>query len=141
MTDPYVPMERFVQVVRSITLVNNTAKTEDVTVPSGERWLLLNVKMCNGDDVNRDVACDIYKESLKTNLLRRLFLYAAVPSTKDRLWPSWPSGGTSGSALFLPHLIVLDVGNTISCTWETGGASTGAVDADGLVICYLKVEI
>jgi len=121
--------------------VNNTAKTQDITVPQGERWVLLGVKMANGDDVTRDVSCMVYKEAAKTNLLKSLFYYAAVGAGSIRLWPSWPSGGTSGAFIYQTHLIVLDPGNTLSCIWATGGASTGAVDADGLVVEYLKVEI
>jgi len=141
MVDPYVPMERLKQEVTSITLVNNTKKTEDVTVPQGERWLLLNVKMANNDDVTRDIRCTIYKEAAKTNMIRHLMFYAAVPTNAYRQWPSWPSGGTSGSATFQNALVILDSGNTLDCIWEAGGASAGAVDADGLVVEYLKVEI
>ncbi|MFH1327294.1 MAG: hypothetical protein ABIH76_00340 [Candidatus Bathyarchaeota archaeon] len=140
MVDPHVPMERLKQEVTSVTLVNNTAKTEDVTVPQGERWLLLGAKLANPDDVARVVGIDIYKEAAKTNLLRQLFQFSANAST-SRQWPSWPSGSTSGSCTFQFALVILDAGNTLKCFWEAGGASAGGVDADGLVIEYLKVEI
>ena len=134
------PGGRLVQVVRSITLVNNTQKIEDVTVPSGERWLLLGVKMANMDDVDRVVSVEIYKEAAKTNLLRSL-MYFTCATLKIRQFPSWPSGGISGSSTFQYAPVVLEAGNTLSCIWEAGGASAGVVDVDGLVVEYLKVEI
>ena len=140
MTDPHVPMERLKQDVTSITLVNNTAKTEDVTVPQGERWSLLSVKMANADDVDRVVQCDVYKEVAKTNLIKRLLYETCTANDKHRQWPCHTTA-TSGNTMGDYAPVILDAGNTLEFTWAAGGASAGAVDADGLVVEYLKVEI
>jgi len=136
-------MERLKQEVTSVTLVNNVTKTIDTVVPQGERWFLLNVKATNPDDVVRDLTIALYKEAAKTNKLRLLLLQAALAANaaKEAEWPSKLVSTNDSSCLGSYAPIVLDAGNTISVIWTTGGASTGATDADGLVVEYLKVEI
>lgn len=123
------------QEVTSITLVNNTAKTEEVLVPTGKIWLLMFIKMTNSDDVQRTLSCNLWLETAKTNLLARMF-YVATGAAGSTYWP----GGETDIEGEVGTLILVG-GNKLECTWAAGGASTGAVDADGLVMCYLEIDV
>jgi len=134
-----VPLARLVQAVTSITLVNNTSKTEDVTVPAGKRWRLLGIKITNPDDVQRAISITKYKEAAKTNIIRTLVSYATLGAGGEANWPNSRTALINTNELF--HEEILDAGNIISVTWVTGGASTGGTDADGLVVEYLEVDV
>lgn len=125
------------QQVTSVTLVNNTAKTIDTTVPAGKRWLLLGIKMNNSDSVARDVSMRIYKQAAKTNLVHELGIFSAVAAGATRVWPNVVTGVHFSQAWFP---IILEAGNTIQTQWATGGASAGGTDADGLVVEELEID-
>jgi len=131
---------KLVQAVTSIVLVNATAKTQDTTVGTGKRWLLLGIKAVNGDDVTRNITMSIYKEAAKTNLLRNLYYEAAIGANGGvAQWPNCQIQITNYLHNWAP--ILLEAGNTISVVWASGGASTGSTDADGLVVEYLEVDV
>lgn len=127
------------QEVTSITLVNNVAFTEDVTVPAGKQWLLTNIKIINPDDVTRNISITIYKEAAKTNVLFLLLSAVAFTATSLRNLPSAIPAALSPSHNLIPP-IELVAGNVINILWAAGGASTGATDADALVICYKEID-
>ena len=141
MTDPSVPMERLKQEVTSVTLVNNTQKTVDVTVPQGERWLLLWWNVTNPDDVVRNMTVSLYKELAKTNVLAKLLYKANVAAASVERFGMPHYKPTVAAENLTDYPILLAAGNTISFVWSAGGASAGGTDADGLIYCYLKVEI
>lgn len=122
--------------VTSITLVNNTAKEELVTVGAGLIWILLGIKAHNIDDVNRVVSIEIYNEAAKTSLLEVLDSETVTATTGRLQWPNSTINVTIESNLF--HPVILTAGQTIRVNWATGGASAGGVDADGLVVQYLE---
>ena len=130
------PAGQVKQSITSITLVNNTTKTVDTTVPAGEKWIIQSIKAVNSDDVARDVYVLIYKEVAKTNEVRRLIKKAATVTGERVVYPS-NSANTNIQYAWAPQVLV--AGNTISTTWVAGGASGGATDADGLVIDYLRI--
>jgi len=134
------PGGKLKQEVTSVVLVNTTIKIVDVTVPAGKMWMLLKIKVANGDDVNRDIYIHIYKEAGKTNLLDMLIdTRQAAAGGGYVVWPNNYAGvaWTEGHGSERPILVA---GNTIQITWSDPGASTGATDADGLVICYLEID-
>lgn len=122
----------------SITLANNTAKTEDITVPSRKRWLVLNIKVKNPDDVTRTTSIKIYKESSKTNLVCILESIDLGAGTILN-WPNARAGSKDLVTRWFP--LILEEGNTISVNWAAGGTSTGGTASDGLVITYLEVGV
>jgi len=125
--------------VTSITLVNATAKTQDVTVPAAKRWLLLTCKMVNMDDVTRNLTMNLYKEAAKTNLIGTLAYKAAADAGGGSLYfPNFSGAVTDLSGWDSPR--ILGGSETLSFIWASGGASTGSVDADGLVITYLEMD-
>lgn len=128
---------KLVQPITSVTLVNNTEKIIDKTVPSHKRWLLLSVKMVNCDNVARTLSIQKWKEAAITNHIKTLTTAATAaaarlqyPNSSNNLWDYSP----------LPQLEILSAGNTLRFIWGAGGVSAGATDADGLVIEYLEVE-
>lgn len=126
------------QDVTSITLVNNTEFIIDKTVPTDMRWILLGIKITNYDDVARTVSVIKFKEAAKTNEIK-VYFSASVAAFGRQQWPNSSTGNPDYSPL--PMLEILGPGNTIQIRWAAGGASSGSVDADGLVIEYLEVPI
>lgn len=124
--------------VTSVTLVNNTAKTIDTVVPASEKWQLLNIKVVNCDDVARNVTVIHYKEAAKTNLVKVFGYIAALGAAGVFNMPS-STTAISDKLTFWTAPQILHAGETISVIWAAGGASTGATDADGLVIEYLRL--
>lgn len=121
--------------ITSLTLVNNVAKTIDITVPTNKKWLLLGIKAANPDNVDRAINTQVFKEAAKTNLLSRL-LSNSTATLVVIYWPSAVSVQTSARAW---HPRILEAGNVISTIWAAGGASAGGTDADGLIIEYLEL--
>lgn len=137
---------KLVQDVTSITLANNTAKTEDNTVPANKRWLLLNIRITNPDDVTRTVTVYKYKEAAKTNIIKQwegvdIATTGAINLPKNQMLADANKGSNRAHAEFPKQGDVCDAGNTISVTWAAGGASSGGTDADGLVLEYLEVDM
>jgi hypothetical protein len=132
------PGGNFQQAVTSITLVNNTAKTEDVTVPAGKRWVLQSIKVTNPDNVTRTIQGVLYKEAGKTNHIAQILKVTNLAASGRHQAPH----DSPAQALDTFHDVrgrILAAGNTISIIWATGGASAGGTDADGLVIEYLEL--
>lgn len=127
------------QEVTSITLVNNAAHTEDISVPSGKRWKLISIKMINCDNVARDLSIVVYKEAAKSNLLFQLVAATSVNANYPLHWPCFITGLVD--AIYWYFDCILTGANKISCIWAAGGASSGATDTDGLVITYLELPV
>ena len=127
------------QEVTSLTLANNTAKTNDIVVPTGKIWILLGIKITNPDDVGRNIVIRLYKEAAKTNLLRTFQTATAMSASGEY---QWPSGTISVISHCRPNIPceLLSAGNTLSIIWDTGGASAGGTDADGQVLDYLEID-
>lgn len=102
-----------------VAVVNNVSKTDDITVPATERWLLWAGLITNGDDVARGCGVKILDG---TNTIYQLFnesLGAGVTGV-------FPKTGTDsaklqGSASPIP----LGPGFIIRFSWAAGGASAG----------------
>ena len=136
------PAGKHEQEVTSVTLVDNTAKTNDITVPTGKRWLLQRIKVTNCDDVTRDITITLYKEAAKINVLCKLAFKAdvAANAAEEMMWPSFRVD-TMNFWYEAARPLILSAGNTIEVVWATGGASTGATDADGQVVDYLEIDV
>lgn len=129
-----------VQLVTSVEVVNNTAKTIDVTVPANQEWMIQHIKIVNPDDVSRVTTIIAYIEAAKTNILAELM--SLTMTTLQTIY--WAHNELTTSATKLIEMtsqmpLTLIAGNTISFVWASGGASTGATDADGLVVAYRRI--
>lgn len=120
----------------SVALVNNTAKTIDVTVPAGKKWVLLAIKMMNPDDVARVLDINKWKEAAKTTEIARLE-NISLGAGGIIHWPNTDATSVIRTTASNPAEI-MSAGNTLEFQWASGGASTGATDADGIVIEYLE---
>lgn len=123
--------------VESITLVNNTAKTDDSTVPDGYYWILQSITAKNPDSVQRTITIKIYTTAAKTQMVAMLCA-AATPAGS---WVTVPNQVTAVATLLNFHDLVLPPGYTIETVWATGGASAGGTAADGLVTFVRALEI
>ena len=128
------------QEVTSLTLVNNTAKTVDITVPADKRWKFNMLKVVNVDNVNRAVTFTLYKEVGKTNIIQILWT-KTVTAGAALVWPLAATPAADNTMPFpMTDGLIMNAGNTISIVFATGGASAGATDADGIVADYLEID-
>jgi len=107
----------------SVTLVNNTAKVLELTVPKGKIWRLYGVTMHNGDDVSRNMSCSIIDEN------GNLLFYIGSTSTAA------PAGAyrnllryvdtSSASDVGSPFPLPVKGGNKVKLAWAAGGTSSG----------------
>lgn len=125
------------QAVTSVTLVNTTAKTIDIEVPAGKRWILLCIRAVNGDDVTRQITVKKYKEAAKTNLIASL-VDSSVPTLNPTHFPNSVTGVFKRREVAASPAEMLVAGNTVEVFWSDPGASAGSTDADGLVSEYLE---
>lgn len=122
----------------SITLVNNTQKTQDFSVATDCIYELIAIKATNPDDVARVVTIELFKEVAKTNHIATLG--SGSVNAGSRL--SWPGNSVSAAQNWLqPRPCLLGPNWTIRVTWAAGGASAGGTDADGLVVWYRKLSL
>lgn len=132
-----VPGGELVTVLTSVTLVNNTAKNTDETVPAGERWLLLGARLANPDDVVRNVAIYIY--DVDDNLVHKLLSHSNLGASSAAYvqWPNLVPNVYDQHQSWWP--VVLDPGDYIRYRHEAGGASAGGgPDADAGIARVLK---
>jgi len=119
----------------SVTLVNNTAKTTDISVPTDGVWELQIIKVTNPDDVARVVTVSLYTTPAKTVLVATLV--SGSVNAGSRLM--FPHGVVSASQLNMPNRpFLLGATWTIEVVHATGGASTGGTDAAGIVCAYRR---
>lgn len=124
--------------VQSVTLVNNTAKTQDISVPTDTEWCIESIKMANGDNVDRNGTILLYQTSSKTNLIAYI-LFATITAGAQIMIPN---NDDLGSAMANnKQQWILGAGETLSFIWAAGGASAGATDADAIVIKYRELPL
>lgn len=116
-------MGKLYQERASVTLVNNTTKTLDLTVPAGKRWLVYMVSMTNGDDVDRTANVFVVDGSGNTlHVLGYATISAGGGSMKELL------GGIetgTNTTYFRKIPILIKAGNKLRLKWNAGGTSSG----------------
>ena len=133
------PAGKLWQDVTSVTLVNNTAKTVDIVSKNHKRILILNIKATNPDNVARDITLTKYKETAKTNIIKTLY----TVSRNAGATLNWPNSIAAeiGTDPRMASPCILEYTNKIAVVWGAGGVSAGGVDADGLVVEYLELDV
>lgn len=125
--------------VTSITLVNNTAKTQSLAslIPAGFIGEILSIKITNPDNVGRDVT--VWIEDASGNeiffLLAGQALAAGIRAQFPNTWVTTTVGdgrADGGGGKGKPALLF--AGDVVKVLWAAGGASAGGTDADGLVV-------
>lgn len=125
--------------VTSVTLANNTAKQNLITVPANTIWVLQSLKVTNPDDVNRVITIILYKEAALTNIIASFA--SETVATTARLQLPHNAPGANIEAFQDIRGMVLGPGATIWINWAAGGASAGGTDADGQVIFYRRLTM
>lgn len=130
----------------SVTVVNNTTYTRDITVPAGQRWRLLWSTLRNPDDVTRNAQINLFLEAAKTNHIAFLAYYNALDAASiQALHVPANKFSTEASDIVYRFLgltaypIELEAGWTLEYQLEAGGASAGGTDADGIIYVYKRV--
>lgn len=119
---------------RSTTaLVNNTVKSESITVPANKRWLVIGGAMQNADNVTRICQAVVYNEA--DQLLFQIF-YASLATTVRGYFPSEASD-TYRTAICYP--LILEAGQYAKLTWQAGGASTGGTAEFSFMVLEIDV--
>jgi hypothetical protein len=125
--------------VTSVTVVNNTTKTVDISVPTDTVWAIQSIKVVNPDDVARTVGINLYNEVAKTNQIA-LLTAASVGAGGLIHYPS--NAAVENSELTRTgYPLVLGPGMTINIVLAAGGASSGGTTADGIVILYRQLSL
>lgn len=122
------------QDVTSVALTASTGKTIDSAVPTGKRWIVESIKICNADTGNnRTITVYFFKEAAATNLIGTLGAFNTAAST------CYTTKRFSGDQDELALPFPLKGGNIIRITWSAGSGGSGTT-ADGLVICYRELD-
>lgn len=124
--------------VTSLTLVNNTLKTLNVSVPTDELWALQTITMTNPDNVDRVCYARLFKEVAKTNMITQL-MSGTVAAASRLCYPNNAIAETHNNQT--GEQLLLGPNMTIGFTWAAGGASAGGTDADGLVVFVRKLTL
>jgi len=115
------------------TLIDNTALTITITVPSGEIWLLYHGNVVNGDDVTRAITVWIENESNKKILY--LTDTTNIAATGNMNYPN--GNGGLHSPLNMP--IPLKAGWKIKILYAAGGTSSGGTAEVTAIVEKFKV--
>lgn len=110
--------------VTSIVLVNNTAKTQFLTVPTGKAWMILGGIVHNGDDVARNVSVVIRTSS--DVWLQVLYDATSVAAGAEKQFPT--SDMADGSVGPSAYPVMAFSGEKVKFTYAAGGASAGGTE-------------
>jgi len=105
----------------SVTLVNDTTKTVDLTVPSGKRWVIHALRMENGDDVTR--VLDVHIIDGSGNVLHKMANESVGAGIGREMINHHPTA-VAGASPWRGDILV-KAGNKLRLVWNAGGASSG----------------
>lgn len=112
------------------TLVNNTALTRTITVPTNARWLWFTGEIFQGDDVTRTVTVRADDGTTGQNLHVPLN-GEGVGATSRR---PYPHGSATAGLIGIVMPIPLSAGDRILITFAAGGASAGGTARSSAVV-------
>lgn len=114
----------------NVTLVNNTAKTQDITVPTGMRWYIFGGKVSNGDSVDRATYVRLQDGSANTILYLKSSATLAAGAEWNFPQHADNTSQIQGGSYPLPAL----AGWVIRFYWAAGGASAGGTSQVSLLV-------
>lgn len=125
--------------VEAVTVVNNTQKLIDWSVPTDTLRVLEGYTMTNPDSVARDLYARLYSSAAKTERLMYLSIGGSTPAGSHTCFPNNDdlAAGYSNNKQSVP----LGPGMTVEFTWAAGGVSAGGTDTDGLAILYRELPL
>lgn len=104
----------------SVTLVNNTLKNQDITVPASQTWTVLRGRVHNGDNVARN--CNVICYDSANVEMQTLDADAALGAGAVR---TFPRANQSGAEENWHQPVVLEAGDYVRFQFKAGGASAG----------------
>jgi len=104
----------------SVTLVNNTAKDQDLAVPTGQEWTILRGRTHNGDNVARNASVICYDSAAVE--MATLHTSAALAAGAVI---QFPRNNQNAAEDPMRQPLVLEAGDYVRFHWDAGGASTG----------------
>jgi len=107
----------------TVTLLDNTSSTVVITVPAKQRWLVLFGQAKNGDDVARNIR--FYVTDSSDNVIGYLGFAENVPAGERVVFPNQEAHRLNAGFV----LAILEAGEKLKITWDSGGASSGG-DSD-----------
>lgn len=110
------------------TLVNNTALTRTITVPTNARWRLYGGHVLQADDVSRVMEIRADSGVSGENLFE--FLLTTVGANTRVAWPSTSAEIDVHNSMPVP----LSEGDRINITFAAGGASAGGTARSSAVV-------
>ena len=119
----------------AVTLVNNTAKNQAVTVPANKRWFLWGGFADNADDVARSFKISLFDAD--DQLIMRLIRSQSLAGPGEIMYPN-----TEATILQTGHgayPIVMDAGWYLAFYWAAGGASTGGTSHVTALVTEVEV--
>lgn len=119
----------------NVTLVNNTLKNDDVTVPAGLEWTVLRGQIYNGDDVARN--CNVICYDSANVEMATLHADAALGATTRIQFPRRNQVGAEDP---MESPVVLEAGDYVRFQFKAGGASTGGTGLRMLHILERKAD-
>lgn len=122
--------------VTSVTLVNNTTKTLDLSPGAGKRWQLLRFICYNPDDVARNVS--VNQRDASDTVIDSVIASSAFNPGTFQCAPAAAHNLVTETAGHFDGGIIED-DEYMRVTWAAGGASSGGTDADGLVMQVMEI--
>lgn len=113
----------------SVTLVNNTLKNQDITVPAGKVWTVLRGQIYNGDDVARN--CNVICYDSTPTEMATLHTDAALAATTRIQFPRLNQNAAEDP---MKQPLVLEAGDYVRFQFKAGGASSGGT---GLIMLHV----
>lgn len=118
----------------SVVLVNNTTKTEDITVPAGEEWTVLSGRTHNNDNVARNCSVICYDSAaVETSTLHTDAALGAGANIQ------FPRANYAAAENPLHAPLVLEATDYVRFTFTAGGASAGGTSVIMLHVLVRKV--
>jgi len=105
----------------SVTLVNNTSKTQDITCSGGFRMMVLGGHIQNNDDVDRN--CNVTKKYTNGTTALNLLATTTIAASATEYFPTSDMDDISIGCGAYP--LFLDESEYIRFSWLAGGASSG----------------
>lgn len=115
---------KFVREKITVTLVNNTTKTEIRTVPAGKRWLIVGGWLHNGDDVAR--GCYVQAKDAASVGIGYFRKDSSMPAGDKNRFPNF-SDNDQYSFDHTCYPVSLNAGELVVFGWAAGGVSAGGI--------------
>ena len=118
----------------SVVLANNTAKSQDFTVPTGKRWYVLGGRIHNADDVARNAEILVYDSA--NDVMAYFMALASVGAGGVKMFPDQVA---TANVFGFKQPYIMEAGDYVRMNWAAGGASAGGTSK--VFLHVLEVDV